>query len=153
MLKESITQPLSSFLPSASTFEDDAGDSWPEQTDREEYDEDIYEQEKPSWRTNSKVESYNLPNLNDQVKKTNVQAKSKEPPKSEMKYSNPDDDLSALLKVKITELTLTKNINREPKLDVGIVDLHCVHLGRGRSCPCSPETSGGDNGHCSRGLC
>ncbi|KAK6153663.1 hypothetical protein DH2020_013302 [Rehmannia glutinosa] len=97
-LKESTTQPFSSIQPPASTFEDDTGDSWPEQTDREEYDEDFYEQEKPSWKKNSKVESYNLPNMDDKIKRTNGQAKWKEPPKSETKYSNPDDDLTALLK-------------------------------------------------------
>ncbi|KAK6153633.1 hypothetical protein DH2020_013272 [Rehmannia glutinosa] len=97
-LKESTTQTFSSIQPPASTFEDDTGDSLPEQTDREEYDEDFYEQEKPSWKKNSKVESYNFPNMDDKIKRTNSQAKWKEPPKSETKYSNPDDDLTALLK-------------------------------------------------------
>ncbi|KAL0425052.1 UNVERIFIED_CONTAM: Kinesin-like protein KIN-13B [Sesamum radiatum] len=97
-LKESITQPLSSVVPPASTFEDDTGDSWPEQTDREEYDEDFYEQEKPSWKKNSKIDSYNFSNSDDKVKRTNGQTKWKEPPKSEMKYSNSDEDLNALLK-------------------------------------------------------
>ncbi|KAL0380445.1 UNVERIFIED_CONTAM: Kinesin-like protein KIN-13B [Sesamum angustifolium] len=97
-LKESTTQPLSSVVPPASTFEDDTGDSWPEQTDREEYDEDFYEQEKPSWKKNSKIDSYNFSNSDDKVKRTNGQTKWKEPPKSEMKYSNSDEDLNALLK-------------------------------------------------------
>ncbi|KAL8537604.1 hypothetical protein ACS0TY_012649 [Phlomoides rotata] len=97
-LKESMAQPLSSVLPPASTFEDDMGDSWPEQTDREEYDEDFYEQEKPSWKNNSKVEPYNFPISEDKMKKNNGQVKWKEQPKSEMKYSNSDDDLNALLK-------------------------------------------------------
>lgn len=95
-----MAQPLSSVLPPASTFEDDTGDSWPEQTDREEYDEDFYEQEKPPWKNNSKVESYNSQISEDKMRKNNGQVKLKEPPKSEMKHSNSDDDLNALLKVK-----------------------------------------------------
>lgn len=101
-LKESIAQPLSSLLPPAATFEDDTGDSWPEQTDREDYDDDFYEQEKPTWKKNSRVELHSLPNpnLDDKMKRNSIQPKWKEPLKSEMKYSNPDDDLNALLKVK-----------------------------------------------------
>ncbi|KAK4410561.1 Kinesin-like protein KIN-13B [Sesamum angolense] len=79
-------------------FRRHTGDSWPEQTDREEYDEDFYEQEKPSWKKNSKIDSYNFSNSDDKVKRTNGQTKWKEPPKSEMKYSNSDEDLNALLK-------------------------------------------------------
>ncbi|KAL9169783.1 hypothetical protein ABFS82_04G101300 [Erythranthe guttata] len=81
-----------------STIQTDTGDSWPEQTDREEYDEYFYEQEKPSLRNTSKIESYNFRNLDDKAKKTNGQSKWKEPPKSELKYSNSNDDLTALLK-------------------------------------------------------
>ncbi|KAG8388335.1 hypothetical protein BUALT_Bualt02G0115000 [Buddleja alternifolia] len=87
----------SSSLPPESAVEDDTGDSWPEQTDNEEYDEDFYEQEKPSWK-NSKVESYKFPNLDDKTKSANAQAKWKEPPKSEMKYSNSNNDMNTLLK-------------------------------------------------------
>ncbi|XP_057772778.1 LOW QUALITY PROTEIN: kinesin-like protein KIN-13B [Salvia miltiorrhiza] len=97
-LKESIAQPLSSVLPPATTFEDDTGDSWPEQTDREDYDEDFYEQEKHHWKKNSRAESHSLPNPDDKMKRNNIQSKWKEPPKSEVKYSNSDDDLTALLK-------------------------------------------------------
>lgn len=99
-LKESISQPLSSVFPPATTFEDDTGDSWPEQTDREDYDEDFYEQEKPTWKKNSRVELHSLPNPDDKMKRNNIQSKWKEPPKSEIKYSNSDDDLTSLLKVK-----------------------------------------------------
>ncbi|KAL1559082.1 Kinesin-like protein KIN-13B [Salvia divinorum] len=97
-LKESIAQPLSSVLPPATTFEDDTGDSWPEQTDKEDYDEDFYEQEKPSWKKNSRVELPSLPIPDDKMKRNNIQSKWKEPPKSEIKYSKSDDDLTALLK-------------------------------------------------------
>ncbi|GFP99664.1 kinesin-13a [Phtheirospermum japonicum] len=98
ILKESTAQPLSSIHPPISNFEDDTSDIWPEQTEKEEYDDDFYEQEKVPLRKNAKVESYNFPNMDDKLKRTNVQAKWKEPPKSEMRYSNSDDDLNALLK-------------------------------------------------------
>ncbi|KAH6781406.1 ATP binding microtubule motor family protein [Perilla frutescens var. hirtella] len=97
-LKESIAQPLSSILPPATTFEDDTGDSWPEQTDREDYDDDFYEQEKPYWKKNSRVESHSLPKPDEKTKRNTSQPNWKEPSKSEIKYSNSDDDLSALLK-------------------------------------------------------
>ncbi|KAL0397059.1 UNVERIFIED_CONTAM: Kinesin-like protein KIN-13B [Sesamum calycinum] len=77
-LKESTTQPLSSVVPPASTFEDDTGDSWPEQTDREEYDEDFYEQEKPSWKKNSKIDSYNFSNSDDKEEEELVNAHRKQ---------------------------------------------------------------------------
>ncbi|KAL0342023.1 UNVERIFIED_CONTAM: Kinesin-like protein KIN-13B [Sesamum calycinum] len=97
-LKESTAQPLSSAVPPSSVFEDDTGDSWPEQTDREENDEDFYEAEKPSWKKSTKVESYSFSNMDDKMKKGNGQAKWMEPPKVEMKHSNSDDNLSSLLK-------------------------------------------------------
>ncbi|KAK6148852.1 hypothetical protein DH2020_016377 [Rehmannia glutinosa] len=97
-LKESMAQPLSSVLPPASTLEDDTGDSWPEQTDREEYDDDFYEPEKPTWKKNTKVESYNFSNMDDKMKRANGQSKWMEPPRAEMKHSNSDDNLNALLK-------------------------------------------------------
>ncbi|KAL7140104.1 hypothetical protein ABFS83_09G099100 [Erythranthe nasuta] len=99
-LKESMNQPLSSFLPPASSnFENDnnMGDSWPEQID--EYDEEYYEPEKPSWKANTKVaESYSFSNMDDKLKRANGQAKWAEPPKAEIKHSNSDDNLTALLK-------------------------------------------------------
>ncbi|KAL3618318.1 Kinesin-like protein KIN-13B [Castilleja foliolosa] len=98
ILKESTAQPLSSIQPPTSNYEDDTSDLWPEQTRKEEYDDDFYEQEKVSLRKNAKVETYNLPNMDDKLKRTNVQSKWKEPPKSETRYLNSDDDLNALLK-------------------------------------------------------
>lgn len=99
-LKESTTVHLSSVLPPVSPYEDDTGDSWPEQTDKDEYEEDFYEQEKPSWKKNGKVEVSNFSNLEDKSRRVNGQVKWKEPSKSESRYSNPDDDLNALLRVK-----------------------------------------------------
>ncbi|XP_051119042.1 kinesin-like protein KIN-13B [Andrographis paniculata] len=98
-LKESIARPpLSAVPPQASAFEDDTGDSWPDQTDMDEFDDDFYEQEKPSWKNNAKVDPYAFLNQDDKAKRASVQAKWKEPPKPEMKYSNSDKDLDALLK-------------------------------------------------------
>ncbi|CAI9773612.1 unnamed protein product [Fraxinus pennsylvanica] len=93
-LKESTTQPLSSALPPTETFEDNTGGSWPEQTDNEYYDEDSYEQEKPS-RKNSKVEAYNFSNSEDKTRRTNGQTKWKEQPELDIK--NSEDNLNALL--------------------------------------------------------
>lgn len=92
-------QPLSSSLPPASSFQDDTGDSWPEQTDREEYDEELCEPEKSSWK-NVKTESYSFSNSDDKLKRANSYLKRMESPKAEMKHSNSDEDLTALLKVR-----------------------------------------------------
>ncbi|CAI9114121.1 OLC1v1014771C1 [Oldenlandia corymbosa var. corymbosa] len=97
-LKESTTVALSSVLPPTSPYEDDTGDSWPEQTDKDEYEEDFYEQEKPSWRKNGKVEVSSFSNTEDKSRRVKDQMKWKEPSRSESRYSNPDDDLNALLK-------------------------------------------------------
>ncbi|KAH6782156.1 ATP binding microtubule motor family protein [Perilla frutescens var. frutescens] len=97
-MKELMMQSVSSYMPQASSFEDDTGDSWPEQTDREEYDEDFYEPEKPSWKNNTKSESYCFSNTDDILKRANGPSKRVEPPIPEMKHSNSDDDLTALLK-------------------------------------------------------
>lgn len=92
-------QPLSSFMPPASSFEDDTGESWPKQIDKEDCDDDFYETEKPLWKNNMRAESYSVSNTDDKVKRTNSQSKRVEPPKSGIKHSNSDDDLTALLKV------------------------------------------------------
>ncbi|XP_049393806.1 kinesin-like protein KIN-13B isoform X1 [Solanum stenotomum] len=97
-LKESTTLSFSAVVPSTSTFEDDTGDSWPEQTDKDEYDEDFYEQEKPMWKKNEKLDGYTISTSEDKMKRANAQTKWKEPPRTEAKYSNSDDDLNALLK-------------------------------------------------------
>ncbi|KAM7475970.1 hypothetical protein LguiB_023213 [Lonicera macranthoides] len=99
-LKESTTMPLSSVLPTISTYEDDIADSWPEQADGEDYDasEEYYEQEKPSWKKNNKVEAYNHSTSEDKMRRTNGQTKWKEPMKFDAKHMHSDDDLNALLK-------------------------------------------------------
>ncbi|KAF2323357.1 hypothetical protein GH714_034829 [Hevea brasiliensis] len=97
-LKESTTVPLSSVLPATSTFEDDT-DAWAEQDERDDFDasEDSYEQEKPIWKENGKVESYNLSTSEDKIWKPNGQTKWKDLSKSDLKNSHSDDDLNALL--------------------------------------------------------
>ena len=99
-LKESTTVPLSS-VP-ASNFEDDVTDSWPEQTERDDFDasEESYEQGKPLWKKNGKLEPYNPPTLEDKIRKPNGQTKWRDLPKVEPKNSHSDDDLNALLLVK-----------------------------------------------------
>lgn len=98
-LKESTTMPLSSVLPSISTFEDDITNAWVEQDERDDFDasEDSFEQEKPVWKENGKVESYNLLTAEDKIRKPNGQAKWKDLSKSDFKNSHSDDDLNALL--------------------------------------------------------
>ncbi|KAL6540763.1 hypothetical protein OROMI_024646 [Orobanche minor] len=98
MLRESTVQPLTSIQTQACNLEDDTGDSFPEQPDKEECDDDFYEHEKISWNKNTKVEKYSFLNMDDKTKRANGQAKLKEPPKSEMKHSDSGDDLNALLK-------------------------------------------------------
>ncbi|KAH7857710.1 hypothetical protein Vadar_015637 [Vaccinium darrowii] len=94
-LKESTTMPLSGM-----TYEDDRADSWPENTDQEEFDdsEEFQEPEKPLWKKSGKVESYNISNSEDKMRRSNGQTNWKDPPKFESKNSHSDDDLNALLK-------------------------------------------------------
>ncbi|CAL5439802.1 unnamed protein product [Camellia sinensis] len=99
-LKESTTLPLSSVFPAGPTYEDGIADSWPEHTDREEFDvsEEFQEPEKPLWKKNGKVEAYSIPNLEDKVRRANGQTKWKDPPKFDAKNLHTDDDLNTLLK-------------------------------------------------------
>ncbi|KAG6669346.1 kinesin-like protein KIN-13B [Carya illinoinensis] len=96
-LKESTTVPLSS-VP-ASNFEEDAFDSSPEQTERDDFDasEEPYQVGNPFWKKNWKIESYNLSTSEDRIRKPNGQTKWKDLPKFESKNSHSDDYLSALL--------------------------------------------------------
>ncbi|KDP37228.1 hypothetical protein JCGZ_06284 [Jatropha curcas] len=98
-MKESTNMPLSSVLPATSTFEDDITDAWAEQDERDDFDasEDSYEQEKPVWKENGKVESYNISTSEDKMRKPNGMTKWKEPSRSILKNSRSDDDLNALL--------------------------------------------------------
>ncbi|PHU11900.1 Kinesin-13A [Capsicum chinense] len=74
-LKESTTLSYFAVVPSISTFEDDTGVLWPELTDKDEYDEDFYEQEKPMWKKNKKLGGYNISNSEDKMKRGNAQTK------------------------------------------------------------------------------
>ena len=97
-LKESTTVPLSSVLPAASSFEDDA---WAEQDERDDFDaseEDSYELEKPIWKENGKLEPYNFIS-EDKIHKPNGQTKWRDMPKSNLKNSHSDNDLNVLLQV------------------------------------------------------
>lgn len=76
-LRESTALPLSSVLPTASAYEDDMSDEWPNQNEREDVDMSEDEQERPPWKKNGKTNG--LPNWKDTPK------------------LNPDDDLNALL--------------------------------------------------------
>ncbi|BAT98515.1 hypothetical protein LR48_Vigan406s016400 [Vigna angularis] len=95
-LKDSITIPLSSVNTYA--YEDRTTDTWPEEKDGDEFSppEDYYEQVKPSWKKNGKIEPYGV--TDDKFKKPpNGQIKWKDIPKVEPKTVQPDDDLNALL--------------------------------------------------------
>ncbi|XP_031092341.1 kinesin-like protein KIN-13B [Ipomoea triloba] len=90
-LRESTTLPLSAVMPTVSTYEDDTGDSWPE-------DEELYEREKPIPKKNAKLEAFSTTISEDKIRKGNDQTKWKEPPRTEPKYSTADNDLNDLLK-------------------------------------------------------
>ncbi|KAI5593998.1 hypothetical protein BDE02_03G047500 [Populus trichocarpa] len=99
-LRESTTVPLSSVLPVASAYEDDANDAWAEQDERDDFDaseEESYEQEKAIWKENGKLEPYNLSISEDKIQKPNGQTKWRDMPKSNLKNSHSDNDLNALL--------------------------------------------------------
>ncbi|KAL9350700.1 hypothetical protein Peur_057955 [Populus x canadensis] len=99
-LRESTSVPLSSVLPVASAYEDDANDAWAEQDERDDFDaseEESYEQEKPIWKENGKLEPYNLSISEDKIQKPNGQTKWRDMPKSNLKNSHSDNDLNALL--------------------------------------------------------
>ncbi|XP_061981679.1 kinesin-like protein KIN-13B isoform X1 [Populus nigra] len=99
-LRESTTAPLSSVLPVASAYEDDANDAWAEQDERDDFDaseEESYEQEKAIWKENGKLEPYNLSISEDKIQKPNGQTKWRDMPKSNLKNSHSDNDLNALL--------------------------------------------------------
>ncbi|XP_027344851.1 kinesin-like protein KIN-13B [Abrus precatorius] len=94
-LKESTTVPLS--CVNTYTYEDSAADTWPEENDGDEFSppEDYFEQVKPSWKKNGKIESSGA--TDDKLKKSSVQIKWKDIPKVEPKTVHSDDDLNALL--------------------------------------------------------
>ncbi|KHG29421.1 Kinesin-related 6 [Gossypium arboreum] len=87
-LKELIAQPLSSVLPTASTFEDDINGTWADQNERDDFDasEDPFEKEKMTWKKNVKPDQYSSSVSED-----------KNPLRSDFKHSKSDDDLNTLL--------------------------------------------------------
>ncbi|KAG8481913.1 hypothetical protein CXB51_026669 [Gossypium anomalum] len=99
-LKESTAQPLSSVLPTASTFEEDINDTWPDQNERDDFNapEDSFEHEKLMWKKNGKLDQYGFSTAaENKLRKPNGQTKWKEPVRSDIKHSKSDDDLNALL--------------------------------------------------------
>ncbi|KAL1099010.1 hypothetical protein V6Z11_D05G135600 [Gossypium hirsutum] len=80
-LKELIAQPLSSVLPTASTFEDDINGTWADQNERDDFDasEDPFEKEKMTWKKNVKPDQYSSSVSEDKLWKPNGQTKWKEP--------------------------------------------------------------------------
>lgn len=100
-LKESTNVPVSSFLPTASAFEDDLNDTWPVQVEKQEYDqsEEIYDDPKTSWKRTGKLQQYNVSTSEDKVRKPNGQSKWTGMPKFQSRNSNSDDDLNVLLQV------------------------------------------------------
>ena len=100
-LKESTAQALSSVLPTASTFEEDINDTWPDQNETDDFDasEDSYEQEKLLWKKNGKPDQYSFSTSEDKLRKPNGQTRWKEPLRSDFSHSKSDDDLNALLQV------------------------------------------------------
>ena len=111
-----------------------------------DYSEEIYNQEKPSWIKNKKVETSQISALEDKMRKPESHIKRRELPDFEANNLRPDDDLNALLKVvalQISKIDFSCIIFRLPnKTCLSFV------LGRGRSCKCSQKTSGGNHGHC-----
>ncbi|XP_023000333.1 kinesin-like protein KIN-13B [Cucurbita maxima] len=97
-LKESTTGPLTSALPSGTMFENEP--AWVRQNERDEVDvsEEIFDQRKPSWKKNGKLEPYRTSVAVENVhNKYNNQPKWKDMPKAESHNSNSDDDLNELL--------------------------------------------------------
>ncbi|XP_038899677.1 kinesin-like protein KIN-13B [Benincasa hispida] len=96
-LKESTTGPLTSALPSGTMFENEP--AWVGRNEREEVDtsEEIFEQRKPSWKKNGKLEPFRTSVAVENVHKSNNQPKWKDMPKADSHNSNSDDDLNELL--------------------------------------------------------
>lgn len=63
-----------------------------------DYSEEIYNQEKPSWIKNKKVETSQISALEDKMRKPESHIKRRELPDFEANNVRPDDDLNALLK-------------------------------------------------------
>lgn len=96
-VKESTTGPLTSALPSGTMFENEP--AWVGRTEREEVDvsEESFEQRKPLWKKNGKLEPYRTSVAVENGHKSNNQVKWKDMLKADSHNSNSDDDLNDLL--------------------------------------------------------
>lgn len=105
-LRESTTVPMSSVLANSSPYED-------EQDDSDDFDipEDNYEPPKPSRPKNVKLEQSLIPTFEDRSRRPSGQSTWKDVPKVDSRNTQPDDDLSALLKV-IYRHNSSRNTNR-----------------------------------------
>ncbi|KAI7729828.1 hypothetical protein M8C21_029431 [Ambrosia artemisiifolia] len=115
-------------LPRVSSYEDNMVDSSPEQADEDDYDttEEFYEAEQPSWKNNNtKVEAYNFSNAQDKNRIINGQTKSREPPRSESRNWNPEDDLNALLQEE-EELVNAHRKQVEDTMDIVRVEMNLL---------------------------
>ncbi|KAG2317754.1 hypothetical protein Bca52824_020876 [Brassica carinata] len=92
-LRESTKVPLSSALPTPpSNYDDDVNEMWNEEND--DFDASDYEQEKQMWKKNVKPDvSY----AQERISKPTIPMKSRDMPRPDMKKSNSDDNLNALL--------------------------------------------------------
>lgn len=95
---------MSSALPTPSNFDDDVNEMWTEEND--EFDASDYEQDKQMWKKNGKLEpSYNGM-AQERIPKPTIQMKSRDMPRPDMKKSNSDDNLNALLQVLFSNFIL-----------------------------------------------
>uniref|UniRef100_A0A5B7BT99 Putative kinesin-13A-like n=1 Tax=Davidia involucrata TaxID=16924 RepID=A0A5B7BT99_DAVIN len=73
-------------------------DNYKGQNNDFDYSEEIYEQDKPSWMMNKKVENYKASALDNKMRKTGTQTRQRDLPDFEGNNSHSDDDLNTLLK-------------------------------------------------------
>ena len=125
-LRESTKVPLSTALPAPSNYEDDVNEMWNEEND--EFDASDYEQEKQMWKKNVKPEvSY----AQERIQKPNIPMKSRDMPRPDMKKSNSDDNLNALLQV-------THSPSKKESYVFMSLDSRTILTGRRRPCECTP---------------
>lgn len=99
-IRESTTISMSSAIPAAPMMKDDVSDAWGQRVQKEEYElpEESYDQVKLPWKKNGgKLDSSGFSTLDDNVRKSNAQAKRKDQPRYESRNSDSDDDLNGLL--------------------------------------------------------
>ncbi|XP_010487450.1 PREDICTED: kinesin-like protein KIN-13B isoform X2 [Camelina sativa] len=94
-LRESTKIPLSAALPTPTNYDDDVNEMWTEEND--DFDASDYEQEKQMWKKNGKLEPSYTGMAQERIPKPTIQMKSRDMPRPDMKKSNSDDNLNALL--------------------------------------------------------